>query len=178
MSSGKLKIPHALSLPFTLKASSFHTATETLISLSATYSQDQKYTTVRQKTCVLRSSESFADAKVEKNPWLQYCQHICCESDPTPDLVTRNQTLDCRQISLSAASIAATSNACGHYFGMYVFRLSGRQNCMNSSRADSRVNCLKISNVSETLSLHTQGKVILYFSEDGDRVSLRNVGGF
>jgi hypothetical protein len=37
-----------------------------------------------------------------------------------------------------------------HYSLVYVLRLSRRQNCMNSSRADSRVNCLKTSDVSET----------------------------
>jgi len=59
--------------------------------------------------------------KVEKNPWLQYCQHICCESDLTPSLVTRNQTPGCRQISLSSASIAATGNVCGHCFETFPF---------------------------------------------------------
>jgi hypothetical protein len=35
----------------------------------------------------------------------------------------------------------------------FVFRLSRRQNCKNSFRADSHVNCLKTSNVSETHSV-------------------------
>jgi hypothetical protein len=33
---------------------------------------------------------------------------------------------------------------------LYGFRLSRRQNCMKSSRADNRVSCLKTSDVSET----------------------------
>jgi hypothetical protein len=33
--------------------------------------------------------------------------------------------------------------------------------CVNSSRADSRVNCLKTSDVSETLNLHHQGSLSL-----------------
>jgi hypothetical protein len=35
---------------------------------------------------------------------------------------------------------------------LYVFMLSRRQNCTKSSRADSRANCLKTSDVSETQS--------------------------
>ena len=86
---------------------------------NSTYNLDQNYSTGRQKTCLCLPS-CWLMWKVEKNPWLQYCQHICCESDPTPSLVTRNRTLGCRQISLSSASIAATGNVCGHCFEAFL----------------------------------------------------------
>jgi hypothetical protein len=80
------------------------------------YNQDQKYSTWRQKRVCDVLPSCLLVRKVEKNPWLQYCQHICCESDPTPSLVTQNQTLGCRQISLTVTSIAASSNVSGHCF--------------------------------------------------------------
>jgi hypothetical protein len=71
---------------------------------------------------------------------------------------------------------------------LYVFTLSRRQNCVNSSRADSRVSCLKTSDVSEThfvaiLKESVYKRRIWYdqpdhFPQDGDGVCLRNVGGF
>lgn len=87
---------------------------------NATHNQDQNYSTWRQKSAFNFLPSCLLMRKVEKNPWLQYCQHICCESDPTPSLVTRNQTLGCRQISLLSTSIAAAGNVCGHCFETFL----------------------------------------------------------
>jgi hypothetical protein len=45
--------------------------------------------------------------------------------------------------------------------------------CMNSSRADSRVNCLKTSDVSETHPVSILRESDFTFPEDGDWVSLK-----
>jgi hypothetical protein len=50
-------------------------------------------------------------------------------------------------------------------------------NCVNSSRADSRVSCLKsLRRFGDTLSLHAQEKLSLSLSREAE--CLRNVGGF
>jgi hypothetical protein len=46
-------------------------------------------------------------------------------------------------------------------------------NCTNSSRADSRVNCLKTSDVSEIHSVSNLRESDITFPEDGDSVSLK-----
>jgi hypothetical protein len=57
-----------------------------------------------------------------------------------------NIKVDLKEIDFDSASLEQS-------LSIYVFRLSQRQNCMNSPRADSRVNCLKTSDVSETHSV-------------------------
>jgi hypothetical protein len=50
--------------------------------------------------------------------------------------------------------------------------------CIKSSRADSRVICLKTSYVSETHLVSILREQWLRLPQDGDWVGLRNIGGF
>jgi hypothetical protein len=63
----------------------------------------------------------------------------------------------------------ATRNICTS--PTLVFRLSQWENCMNSSRADSHVNCLKTFQVSGTHCLHPQGKWSLSLRMETECVS-------